>query len=55
MTVNDKWTFDNVISPKEYCEYSSKWKERGVNFIGGCCGVHMDHIDMIHRELFNNY
>ena len=53
-SIDGDWTFNNVISAEEYCAYSSKWKKRGVNFIGGCCGVHTEHIKMIGRELFNN-
>jgi len=53
-SIDGDWTFDNIISAEKYCAYSSKWKKRGINFIGGCCGVHTDHIDMMHRELFTN-
>jgi S-methylmethionine-dependent homocysteine/selenocysteine methylase len=53
-SIDGDWTFNNVISAEEYCAYSSKWKKRGINFIGGCCGVHTDHIDMMCRELFTN-
>ena len=53
-SIDGDWTFNNIISAEEYCAYSSKWKQRGINFIGGCCGVHTDHIDMMHREIFTN-
>ena len=53
-SIDGDWTFNNVISAEEYCAYSFKWKKRGVNFIGGCCGVHIDHIEMINKKLFNN-
>ena len=53
-SIDGDWTFNNIISAEEYCAYSSKWKKRGINFIGGCCGVHTDHIDMMSRELFTN-
>tara|TARA_Y100000741_G_C18247165_1_gene555934 strand:+ start:377 stop:1270 length:894 start_codon:yes stop_codon:yes gene_type:complete len=52
-TVDGKWTFEDVISAKEYCEYSAYWKKKGVSFIGGCCGVHTDHINLIQKELFS--
>ena len=48
------WTFNNVISAEGYCAYSTKWKQRGINFIGGCCGVHTDHIHMMRKDLFAN-
>ena len=53
-SIDGDWTFDNVISAKEYCAYSAKWKKRGINFIGGCCGVHTDHNRMMRRDLFAN-
>ncbi len=52
-SVNGEWTFNNVISAQEYCEYSAKWKHRGVSFIGGCCGVHTEHIDLMNKKLFS--
>ena len=52
-SVNGEWTFNNVISAQEYCEYSAKWKHQGVNFIGGCCGVHTEHIDLMNKKLFS--
>jgi len=51
--VNGDWTFNNVISAHDYCEYSAQWKNKGVSFIGGCCGVHPEHIDLMHKNLFN--
>ena len=52
-SVNGEWTFNNVISAQDYCEYSAQWKKKGVSFIGGCCGVHPEHIDLMHKNLFN--
>ena len=52
-SVNGEWTFNNVISAQEYCEYSAKWKHQGVSFIGGCCGVHTEHIDLMSKKLFS--
>lgn len=42
-----KWIFDSVISPEEYAAYSEGWLKRGVNLIGGCCGVGVKHISHI--------
>ena len=52
-SVNGAWTFNNVISAQEYYEYSAKWKNQGVSFIGGCCGVHTEHIDLMNKKLFS--
>ena len=31
-SIGGDWTFNNVISAERYCAYSSKWKQRGINF-----------------------
>jgi len=50
--VGTEWTFNDVISPQQYCDYASEWKKRGVRIIGGCCGVHTDHIKTLSEQLF---
>ena len=37
-------SFDNTISPEEYRDAAERWLERGVQVIGGCCGVRREHI-----------
>lgn len=44
-----KWDGDNIIynsmiSPLDYAEASKRWLDRGVQVIGGCCGIGPDHI-----------
>ena len=51
-SVGNEWTFNDVISPQQYCDYASEWKKRGVRIIGGCCGVHTDHIKTLNEQLF---
>ena len=36
--------FDTVISEQGYCDYVEQWLGRGVNVIGGYCGVGPEHI-----------
>ena len=36
--------FDVTISPEDYAAYAKSWLERGVQVIGGCCGLGVDHI-----------
>ena len=36
--------FDTVISKEGYCDYVGQWLGKGVNVIGGCCGVGPEHI-----------
>jgi homocysteine S-methyltransferase len=47
--VSPNWEFDTVIKPKDFLEEAKKWKKLGVNMIGGCCGLSVDHI----KELTN--
>jgi homocysteine S-methyltransferase len=42
--VSPNWEFDTVIKPKDFLEEAKKWKKLGVNMIGGCCGLSVDHI-----------
>lgn len=36
--------FDDTISPGDYAIAAQRWLERGVQVIGGCCGVRKEHI-----------
>lgn len=36
--------FDNTISPEDYAKAAQRWLDRGVQIIGGCCGVRKEHI-----------
>lgn len=42
--IDGEWVFEETISPAEYTAYAKKWLERGINVIGGCCGIRPDHI-----------
>ena len=37
--VEDRWIFNNIISPNDYATVADRWLERGVQVIGGCCGL----------------
>jgi S-methylmethionine-dependent homocysteine/selenocysteine methylase len=41
--------FDVTISPKDYAAQAKSWLERGVQVIGGCCGLGVDHIKALKR------
>ncbi len=41
---NHKWMFDGIISPEGYALESARWLDRGVQVIGGCCGIRTEHI-----------
>lgn len=36
--------YDVTISPGDYATCTKAWLERGVQLIGGCCGLGVDHI-----------
>ena len=42
--VGDTCIFDSTISPQDYANRSNGWLERGVQVIGGCCGMGVEHI-----------
>ena len=42
--VGQKTVFDGTISPGDYAAHSKGWLDRGVQVIGGCCGMGGEHI-----------
>ncbi len=38
------WKFENIIPPAELHRYAVGWVEQGVQVLGGCCGLSIDHI-----------
>ena len=47
--VGDRCIFDETISPQDYASLSKAWLERGVQVIGGCCGMRVDHIAALQK------
>lgn len=45
---NGDLILDSVISPEDYAAATRSWLSRGVNLVGGCCGVGIEH--MIHLQ-----
>ena len=39
-----RWNFEDIIPPRELAEYAGQWVDRGVQILGGCCGLNPDHI-----------
>lgn len=39
--------FDSIMSPEDYCAAARRWIDRGVNVIGGCCGIGPRHIEQL--------
>ena len=50
-TINGKWTFNDVLSPAEYQRHAESWIDKGVTFIGGCCGISVEHIALLNKTL----
>jgi len=48
-----KAIFDDTISPEDYALAAKRWLERGVQVIGGCCGVRKEHICAIQDVIFS--
>ena len=38
------WKFIDVISPADYAAACAAWIDRGVQVVGGCCGIGHEHI-----------
>ena len=38
------WKFVDIIPPDRYGEFVRQWMKDGVQLIGGCCGLGLDHI-----------
>ena len=46
-----KWQFIDTITPEAYGEACLRWVERGVQVIGGCCGIGPEHISYLKEHL----
>ena len=53
-TIDGKWTFNDVLSPAEYQQHAESWIDKGVTFIGGCCGISVKHIALLNKTLIKN-
>ena len=48
---NSKWIFDDMITPADYASNARRWLDRGVQVIGGCCGIRVDHINSLRQAV----
>ena len=46
-----EWVFIDVISPQDYADACLRWRDRGVQVLGGCCGIGHEHIAHLHDRL----
>ncbi len=45
-----KWQFIDMISPEDYAANCERWLKRGVQVIGGCCGIGPAHIQELNKR-----
>jgi S-methylmethionine-dependent homocysteine/selenocysteine methylase len=44
------WTFDG-LAPEEFAAEALGWVTRGVQVVGGCCGIRPEHIRRLKETL----
>ena len=52
--VAPNWIFNDIISPEDYSSAAKTWMARGVQVIGGCCGIGKEHIAQL-KEVVKSY
>jgi methionine synthase I (cobalamin-dependent) len=45
------WGFDSVISHADFVAAAETWMDRGVQIVGGCCGIGPEHIQRLHQQV----
>jgi len=45
------WVFSNVIAPADFVRLAEGWVGRGVQIVGGCCGLGPEHIRLLSQRL----
>jgi len=45
------WHFVDTISPEDLVSEARGWREKGVQLIGGCCGIGPEHIKALNTAL----
>jgi homocysteine S-methyltransferase len=46
-----EWQFVDVIEPDDFGEIAARWAREGMQVIGGCCGLGVDHIRALAERL----
>jgi hypothetical protein len=42
---------DQEFTPQDYVGVARQWVEQGVQIIGGCCGIELEHIRPLREAL----
>lgn len=51
--VEPNWIFNDVISPEDYASAADSWLQQGIQILGGCCGIGLEHIKHL-KSLIDN-
>ena len=49
--VRPNWQYVEMISPANYRKYAREWVDMGAQIIGGCCGVGLQHVEILREGL----
>ena len=45
--IQPNWIFNGVITPADYASAARTWLEQGSQILGGCCGIGLEHIEVL--------
>ena len=45
--IEPNWIFNDVISPEDYAFAAKSWFQNGIQIVGGCCGIGLEHIQKL--------
>lgn len=45
--VNNVCFYDETVSPQDYASHAETWLQNGVQVIGACCGLGVDHVSAL--------
>ncbi|MFC1878279.1 homocysteine S-methyltransferase family protein [Chloroflexota bacterium] len=51
--VEPNWIFNDVISPEDYASAANSWLKQGIQIVGGCCGIGIEHIKALKNIVTN--
>ncbi len=49
--VRPNWQYVEMTSPADYLDQAREWVDMGAQIIGGCCGVGLQHVELLREGL----
>ena len=49
--IRPNWQYVNMISPENFLREAQGWVEDGVQLVGGCCGIGIQHVELLREGL----